>query len=224
MRKNKAISVDGAAFSRRSGVAAVISFRPLPPLEDGDLVFQTSTFDQFSAVLVATLHPFTHMGMIKKTASGIVVVEAAGRVGETPLAAWIARGLWGRIAVFRYGGLTNAQAQGVLTAAKAYYGKPYDWFFLPGDDALYCSELPYKVFPCCAGVPVGHMQKVATLYLNNPAVKQLLATRWKAYPPCEGVTEFEACYARILDQELVTPASIARDAHLTEIYSNYGLF
>jgi hypothetical protein len=79
----------------------------LPPLQDGDLIFQTSTSGQSSAILIATADPFSHMGIIKNDGTGIKVIEAASIVKETPLQEWINRGLLKRLAIYRDPDLTK---------------------------------------------------------------------------------------------------------------------
>jgi hypothetical protein len=46
-----------------------------PPLQDGDLIFQTSTSNQSGAILIATANLYTHMGIIKNYGANIVVIE-----------------------------------------------------------------------------------------------------------------------------------------------------
>ncbi|MBM7045168.1 hypothetical protein JTP94_08340 [Rhizobium lusitanum] len=72
-----------------------------PPLQDGDLIFQTSTSSQSSAIIFATGSAFSHMGIIKNDSGAITVIEAAARVKETPLKTWVNRGLLRRVAIYR---------------------------------------------------------------------------------------------------------------------------
>ena len=96
--------------------------RRMPALKDGDVVFQTSGGDPSMAVAMATHSLYSHIGIVRLTPSGPVVVEAAGPVGETPLRQWIARGQLGRVAVYRDAGLTAGQAAALFRAAGALYG------------------------------------------------------------------------------------------------------
>jgi hypothetical protein len=194
-----------------------------PPLQDGDLVFQTSTGAQSNAVLIASANPYTHMGLIKNAGGEIVVVEAVGPVKETPLKDWIGEGLLHRIAIYRDPELSRAQAGAVLAAAATLYGRPYDIFFSFNNESIYCNELAYLAYKA-AGISIGKVQKVSELNFDNPLVKSLIEQRWQRHSECTSKGyDFEACYKHILDQELVTPASIARDSRLKKIYPNYPL-
>ncbi len=193
----------------------------LPPLRDGDLIFQTSTSSQSSAILFATADPYSHMGIVKNDGKTLEVIEAARTVGETPLRDWIGRGLLKRVAIYRDPDLTPEQAKRILAAARALYGRPYDIFFSFNNDAIYCSELPYLSYKE-AGISIGKVQKVSDLHVDNFLVRRLIRQRWQRDPECTGNGyDFAQCYQHILDQDLVTPASIASDAKFRRIYSNY---
>jgi hypothetical protein len=142
-------------------------------------------------------------------------------VKETPLRDWIGRGLFKRVAIYRDPDLSPEQAKLVLAAAREFYGKPYDIFFSFNNDAIYCSELPYLSYKA-AGIQIGKVQKVSDLHVDNFLVRRLIRQRWRRDPECVGKGyNFEQCYQHILDQDLVTPASIANDGKFKRIYSNY---
>jgi Permuted papain-like amidase enzyme, YaeF/YiiX, C92 family len=201
-----------------------VSAKDLPPLKNGDIVFQTSRSSQSSAILLASMSAYSHMGMIEIWPDGApLVVEAVGPVKSTPLDDWIKRGLGGRIAVKRMGLLSPDQSKAILQAAHQYDGLPYDLFFLSTTDQIYCSELVRLAYEKGAAIEVGKNQKVKQLYLDNFAAKRLIAKRWQKHPFCqsENTSTFEACYAQILEQELVTPDSIFNDPKIELLYSNY---
>jgi len=191
----------------------------VPPLQDGDLVFQTLLDSRSRTVIVATGSLYAHMGIIKKSGPQTVVIEAIGPVKETDYDQWVKRGLLRRVAIFRDRNLTPKQSEDILTAAKNFYGRPYDIFFSFNNEAIYCSELAYLTYKN-AGLSIGKLQKVSDLHADNFLVKKLIERRWRRDPECRGY-DFEQCYRHILDQKLITPVSIARDPQLTKIYSNY---
>jgi len=192
-----------------------------PPLRDGDLIFQTSKSPQSSAIFVATANAFTHMGIIRNDGGKISVIEAGKTVGATPLKAWVNRGVMARVAIYRDPTLTPDKAKRVLSAAQALYGRSYDIFFSFNNDAIYCSELPYLAYKA-AGIAIGKRQKISELHFDNMLVKDLIRKRWQRDAECttRGY-DFDQCFKYILNQELVTPASIAADPRFKQIYSNY---
>ncbi|ESQ91990.1 hypothetical protein ABAC460_03580 [Asticcacaulis sp. AC460] len=189
-----------------------------PDFRDGDLIFQTSDSNQSAAILAATGSAFTHMGIVEKRRDGWYVIEAGGNVRSVPLRSWVKRGKGGRYAVYRRD-LTPDQARTVLKAAHRLDGRPYDIFFSFNNRAIYCSELPYLAYGK-AGLTIGTVQKVRDLNADNGLAKSLIEKRWQRHEDCKGL-EFEACYARILDQDLVTPVSIAKDKQFRQVFSNY---
>jgi Permuted papain-like amidase enzyme, YaeF/YiiX, C92 family len=193
----------------------------LPLLQDGDLIFQTSMSSQSSAILIATADPYSHMGIVKNDGKSVKIIEAAATVKETALQEWINRGLLKRIAIYRDPDLTQDQARQILSAARELYGKPYDIFFSFNNDTIYCSELPFLAYRE-AGISIGKIQKVSDLNFDNFLVKKIIRQRWQRHSECTSRQyDFEQCYKYILDQDLVTPASIANDSKFKRIYSNY---
>jgi len=161
------------------------------------------------------------MGIVKNDGKTIKVIEAAATVRETALQEWINRGLLKRIAIYRDPDLTQEQAKQILSAARDLYGKPYDIFFSFDNDAIYCSELPYLAYKA-AGISIGKIQKISDLHFDNFLVKKIVQQRWQRHPECKAKQyNFEQCYSYILDQDLVTPASIASDGKFKRVYSNY---
>ncbi len=160
------------------------------------------------------------MGIVRLRGGTPVVVEAIGPVQETPLEEFIGRGDGRHIAVYRLRDLPPEAAVAMFRAAERYYGRPYDILFRPGDDALYCSELPRLAF-AAAGIDLGREQKLRDLNIADAAVTALIAARWRKHPDCKSAGSAEACTRIIQDQPIVTPASIAADSDVELIYSDF---
>jgi hypothetical protein len=204
----------------------MVAAADLPRLRDGDIVFQTINGSQTLAILFASRSPYSHVGMLRIGADGTpMVVEAVGPVREITLDEWIEQGIGGRITVKRMEALTPEQARSALVAASAFDGLPYDIYFRSDDDAIYCSELVRNAFLRGPHIELGRLQTVRELKIDNFASRKLIDRRWRTHPDCRNPPNNtrESCFAKILDQELVTPDSIAADAKLTQIYSNFGL-
>ncbi len=199
-----------------------VSSGDLPPLKDGDIVFQSIQSPQTAAIAIATFSPYTHVGIIKMVDGEPYVVEAVGPVREIPLDQWIEQGIEGRIAVKSLHNLTEQQAADVLQAAREYYGRPYDFYFLFDKAKIYCSELVYYAFQDALRLTLGKVEELKDLSMDNFIVRALVEERWKEYPPCRGVKDFEKCFSIVLKQKLVSPASIAADPRLETVFSNYA--
>lgn len=197
----------------------------LPPLKTGDIVFQTTTTSASDAIMLASGTEYTHVGIVDVDKNGRSrVIEAVGPVREVPLDAWIKKGVGSRVTVKRIKGLEEATAKEAIASARRYLGRPYDHFFYETRDQIYCSELVYAAFQDGPGLTVGRQEKVRDLNIDTAAAQKLIAQRWRSHPLCKtkGARSFKECYALILDQTLVTPASIARDRQMEMIYTNFG--
>jgi hypothetical protein len=194
----------------------------LPQLRTGDLVFQSSTSGQSAAVLAATGHPYTHMGIVRMTENGPVVLEAWSEVRETPLEIWIGQGDGRRITVLRDARLDAGQAESMVGVAREYLGRPYDIFFLFGNEGIYCSELPWLAYQSI-GLPLGEVQRFGELNVADAAVRQLIEDRWQGDPVCaEQASTAKECLSFLLEREMITPAAVAADPNMQVIYSTFA--
>lgn len=124
----------------------------------GDLIFETaSDADMHQAIVQATVRageaPITHVGIVYVDSVGdAYVIEATGERGValTPLQAFCdsAQGVVvKRLAV-------EVPIDKAIGRALEYLGRPYDWWYLPDNEAIYCSELVQKCFLYADGTPV----------------------------------------------------------------------
>jgi len=174
-------------------------------LKTGDLVFQTSRSRQSVAIQAATDSPLSHVGLVEVTPAGVFVVEAVQPVRRVGFASWKARGQGGRLLVLRPEAVAEERRAAAVAEARRHLGKPYDWRFGWGDEAMYCSELARKAYSAAAGVDFGRLERLGALRLERlgPALRQ----RYGGRVP--------------LRQALITPASLAADERLAVVYSDY---
>ena len=196
----------------------------LPPLQRGDLLFQTSRSGQSAGIFLATGSPYTHVGILDFDASGApVVLEAVATTRATPLADWIAQGAAQDVALYRLDGLTEPQAQKVAEAARRQFGKPYDPWFHSSEDALYCSELVWIAFRDGLGLELGHIDRLGGLDLGSDAAMKLVEARWQSHPACRDGQAMDAqdCLARIAGEPLITPGALAGDSRLRLVHTTF---
>jgi hypothetical protein len=174
--------------------------RPHVALRDGDVVLQTSRSAQSDGIQRATRSPWSHVGVIEVGPDGPRVIEAIGRVSRTPWHAFRRRGE-GDVLVLRPRALDPSRARRVVAEAARFLGRPYDARFGWSDARIYCSELVAKAYERGAGVELGRRERLGDLHLSG--LEDAIRARWGTVPR---------------DLELVTPASIAADEDLVEVY------
>lgn len=194
-----------------------------PHFQSGDIIFQASKSKQSTAILWATKSVYSHVGIVEVVGDKKYVIETLSVVKKTPLKEWTARGRLSRYAVYRYDGITPKQQKAVVASAKKYLGRGYDVYFTSNNNELYCSELVHLAYKD-AGIKIGSFQKVQDLDIDNIVVHKLVEQRWRQHPLCrKGVKNFETCWARILDDDLISPDRVSEDTHLQKVWSNFTI-
>ena len=179
--------------------------RPVPSVQDGDIVLQTSISPQCSAIREATQSEWTHCGIVFTENGKAMVLEAVGPVRKTTLEEWLGRtGHWSILRLKDPAKLTPEAKERMRDAGENMMGKAYDTRFLWSDDEIYCSELVWKIYQNGAGIEVGEVEKWGSMKLDGPAAQRIIAQRFP-----NGKLPVE--------EPVVTPASIARCGILEEV-------
>jgi uncharacterized protein YycO len=152
------------------------------PIQDGDLIFQTSLSRQSKAIQLATHSKYSHCGIIYKVDNNFYVFEAVQPVKLTPLNEWMKRGQGGHYVIKRLKNAAKVLSPAVITKMKktgnAFAGKNYDLTFEWSDDKIYCSELIWKIYQRGAGVEIGKLQKLGEFDLSAPEIKKIMKERY----------------------------------------------
>ncbi|MDE6861266.1 MAG: hypothetical protein K2J31_00770 [Alistipes sp.] len=124
--------------------------------QDGDLLFEAGQSSAMTdAIIDATGNgaeiKFSHVAMIECCGDKQFVIEATskGGVRRISLDEFLkdsGHGTNGRPMVAVYRLRNNDCGRAAVERAKTYLGLPYDYAFLPDNDAMYCSELVYESY------------------------------------------------------------------------------
>lgn len=124
-------------------------------LRSGDLIFVTEGSGDFSKAISETTASsdslkFIHVGIIETTDSIINVIEASPEEGVRiiSLESFIKDNPNNKdIPAFVIKRLKDDfPVNETIARAKSYLGKPYDWWYLPHNGKIYCSELVYESY------------------------------------------------------------------------------
>lgn len=124
----------------------------LPPVFEGDIIMQN--FDSRNANLMHKLMggKYNHVGMIyKRPKDGmLMVVDMQDSVRVTPLTDFVDRSVDGHVCLLRVKDanltLNEEKTKGLIDAAKAYKGRPFDPVMNWDDSHMYSSELIWKIY------------------------------------------------------------------------------
>jgi hypothetical protein len=178
-----------------------------PAVEEGDIVFQTSTSAQSIAIQKATHSSFSHVGVVTFRDSKPYVLEGESTVRATPLSDWIARGEGGHFVLKRL-----VDARQVLDTAslaelnkqmRRFEGKPYDSTFEWSDERMYAPELVWKVYERALGIRLGEPQQLRDFDVTVPEVQAKLAERFGTQLP--------------LDEPVISPQRLFESARLETV-------
>jgi hypothetical protein len=177
------------------------------PLNDGDLIFQTSRSSQSVAIQRATGSMWSHMGMIVLHDGQPYVLEASATVRYTPLARWVAYGVGRHFVVKRLADANRVLTPEALakldTVGASFLGRHYDLTFEWTDDRIYCSELVWKIYDRALGIDIGKLQKIREFNLTDPAVAKLMKQRYGNAIP--------------MDEPVISPVSMFESPLLVQV-------
>lgn len=190
-------------------------------LQNGDLVFQTSTSNQSDPIQLATESPYSHVGMVYVDNGKAFVFEAIKTVRLTPYADWVNRGKDQHVVVKRLKDdkyLTAEHLKRMKAVGEELNGKKYDLQFQWSDTKMYCSELVWKVFARGADLQLCEPSSLTDLNWDHEEVLDLARAR---YPELRGLPKnelLETLKDIQADEPMVTPADLYNCKLLEEVH------
>lgn len=188
-----------------------IESKKIDTFQNGDIIFQISLSGQGKAIQLATKSNYTHCGLIVEKNNQFYVFEAETHVKGIRLKKWIERGKNQHFVVKRLKNaekiLTKTMIENITKQILKYNEKRYDIYFSWSDEAMYCSELVWKIYQKATGIEVGNLQKLKDFDLTSNEVKQKLKERYGNNIPSE--------------EKVISPESIFKSDKLEEIMIKY---
>ena len=162
---------------------------PRYDLKPGDIVFQATGDPQCAVIREATGSIYSHCGVVIAKDGALHVMEAMPAVEgplksvrAVPLEVFRNRSLEGSYHAKRLKNAGQRIDDAGLSRALAWQEKhrdtPYDGKFLWGDDAIYCSELVWKVFLHALDIELSELRTFTSLNTESPMVRAMIVDRF----------------------------------------------
>ncbi len=172
--------------------------------KEGDLIFQPLPFGELTKVIEGVTDSlYSHVGILVKKDGTWYVREAIGKVKDTNLYMWIARGRQSRFAVYQFKKEYQKFIPAVLVESEKLLGLPYDFFYELDDEKIYCSELIFKSYKQVTDKNLGKLVKLKDL-------------NWKPYE--EFILSVENKIP--LERVMITPKDLSQAKELKKVFSN----
>ncbi|WP_162787268.1 YiiX/YebB-like N1pC/P60 family cysteine hydrolase [Notoacmeibacter marinus] len=191
----------------------------------GDLIFQETTGPEAEALKAATGSRLTHVGILRTSGGGPIVIEATpeGGVFELSAEAFVARGVGGNYAIYRIKGVVPPPDwyHPLVLAVQDLFLQPYDPYYRADTKAIYGAELVHDG-ALAIGVELGSPRPLGELGFDTPEGQAFFLAQWQDHPECRASDlDKMACWELMKDQLVVTPTDIAEDGDLELIVSMF---
>ncbi|KZL21332.1 hypothetical protein PsAD2_00623 [Pseudovibrio axinellae] len=188
---------------------------------NAQLIFVESTSPLESAVANAMNSPYAHVGILRLTGGGPVVLDTKPSLWEILLETFLNKTQSHRYAIYEVRGLSETNAYIPPRLANEYLHTPNDYFWRSGSSELSGAELvnlTYKAVGFDLGTPI----KINEIGIHGKALYEWLKGRWKDHPDCNTPNlSLDDCWQHFKQQKVITPASIAADQRLVCVWSTF---
>jgi hypothetical protein len=182
----------------------------LPPVFEGDIVLQISEDPQHMAFGKASGSKYNHAGIIfiRPRDRLYVVMELNDSVTATPLTEWRDRGQGEHIALLRLKNsnqlLSDKKTERLKKGAKAFRGVKQDYYYNWSDEALYSTELVWKMYNNALKISICEPGMLSEWDLTGLLIHGQMTKKYGANIP--------------KDEKVVSPDAIYKSPKLEVIY------
>jgi hypothetical protein len=157
----------------------------LPPVEEGDIIFQNRNDDRGKLMTALTGSKYNNVGIIfrneKKNIWMVGAVDDSAHAVQ--LTEWVNAGEGLHCAIVRIKNskvfFNDKHIKQLRAEAKRWAHKPYDKYMLWSDDEAYCSEFVYKSYHDGLGVVLCQTGKFGDLKYFDPIPKKVFYSKYQ---------------------------------------------
>ena len=156
----------------------------LPPVFEGDLIFQISKNEKAKALQLASSSKYSNVGMIflSPRTGQLMVVDALDSIHATELNKWISNGEGEHFAVMRLKNSNRILGEGktkkLKQKVKDLKQVPYDPYFSWDNGALYSTEFIWKLYSKVLYIDLCEPGKLKNFNLSSPQVKNQIGDKY----------------------------------------------
>jgi Permuted papain-like amidase enzyme, YaeF/YiiX, C92 family len=143
---------------------------------------------------------YSHVGIVLREGDELMVWEALGPVGPTPLVEWVHRGIREELAIYRF----SAPITRLADEVRAMRGLPYDGDYQWDDERIYCSELIAKAVNRALGEHAFEPKPIGPLGVYAERIRKLSGGRLTEATP------------------IVSPLDLTRSPLVTKIVDEFS--
>lgn len=184
----------------------------LPPVMEGDLIFQISKNDRAKALQLASGSKYSNVGLIftNPRDGQYMVVDALDSIHASTLDEWIRSSEGSHVAILRMKNsnkiLGASKTKKLKQKVKELKGVPYDPYFSWGNDALYSSEFVWKLYSKVLYIDICEPGKLNSFDLSSGLVKKQIGDKY-----AKGISD---------TLKAVSPGDLYRSPKLDIIYEH----
>lgn len=209
------------ATSSTTGSATDVSIAEFKDWANAQIIFLDDGRPISKALRSATGSPYSHVGMVRMTGGGPVVLDTSPTLWEHFVEEFLSKSIDGRYAVYQLNSLSDPDGFTPPRVANNFLSTPDDPHLRAGETELSGAELVRLGF-VELGVELGETTTFNRLAAYSDEVRTWFRSVWQEHPDCKKLfADEEACWDIVRHQQILTPGSLADDPRLTCIWSNF---
>jgi hypothetical protein len=173
----------------------------LPPVSEGDIVMQNSDDPKMVEFGNVCGSKYNHCGIIfiRPRDHMYMVAEVKDSVRLTPLTEWVDRGVGQHVALLRLKNasqvLSPAKADRLKKGGNAFRGKKYDGALSWSDDAVYSTEMVWKMYKSTLNIEICELGKISDVKIAGTKTEEVMKRKYgQPLPPASQFLSPDAIY------------------------------
>ena len=203
------------------GIARDLEASDFHDWRNAQLIFVQGAEPLDRALVQATKSPYSHVGIVRLTGGGPVVLETRPSLWEVFVEDFIDQAVDGHYAVYGVKRLSETDAFTPPRVANDFLETPDDPYLREGMAEMSGAELVSRAYRSL-GLELGEPVSLGELAAGSPAIRGWLERVWRGHPDCKGRSpDMADCFGRLQRQQVLTPAAVSEAPGLVCLWSDF---